>query len=490
MTPAGRSRPQDRDRAGGESGGLLGDWSTAGASWRERRLAGRALRKTVPRSAHADDGLPADRDPIGILQAQAAERVPDLVGIRHARMAVSPFAYLRGAAAVMAADLAATPVTGPRVQLCGDAHIRNFGTFATPERNLTFSINDFDETLPGPWEWDVKRFAASLHVVATEHGFAVPVCRGLVAAAVRAYRQRMHGYARMPAMQVFYDLKGVDDLLGHYTADARSQVKRDLAAARRRGHRRAIAKRTTAADDDGSGAGVRRSGGAVRFREDPPIQVHLEAAGHELAEALATYASYRDSVPDDKRVLLGRYQIQDVARRVVGVGSVGTLVWVCLLEAHSRSRGDRLLLQCKQAQPSVLEPYLQPSPIGHAGRRVVAGQRLTQGPTDTFLGWCTAPGSGRQYYVRQLWDRKGRSDLTTMSRSGLTEHATLCAWALARAHARSGDAAAISGYLGRSDVFDRAIAAFAERYSACTARDHEALLAAIADGRLPGSDVT
>ena len=472
-----------------EAGDLLEDPGTPAASWQERRLAGRAMRKTVPRSAHADGGVPDDRDPVGILQAQAAERVPELIGIRHARMSLSPFAYLRGAAAVMAADLVTTPVSGPRVQLCGDAHIRNFGTFATPERNLTFSINDFDETLPGPWEWDLKRFAASLHVAAAEHGFPAQICRQLVAAAMRAYRQRMRGYAQMSAMQVWYDLKGVDDLLGHYTADARSQVQRDLAKAWRRGHRRAIAKRTTTVDDDGSAAEVARSGGAVRFREDPPIQVHLEAAGHQMDEALETYESYRASVPDDKRVLLGRYQILDVARRVAGVGSVGTLVWVCLLEARSRS-GDRLVLQAKQAQPSVLEPYLQPSPIGHAGRRVVAGQRLTQGPTDTFLGWCTAPRSGRQYYVRQLWDRKGRSDLTTMSRSGLTEHATLCAWALARAHARSGDAAAISGYLGKSAVFDRAIAAFAERYAACTVRDHEALLKAVAGGRLPGSEVT
>jgi uncharacterized protein (DUF2252 family) len=468
----------------------LEDAGPASASWRERRLAGRAMRAAVPRSAHADGGVEDGRDPIGILQAQAAARQPDLIGIRHSRMAASPFAYLRGAAAVMAADLITTPVTGSRVQLCGDAHIRNFGTFATPERNLTFSINDFDETLPGPWEWDVKRFAASLHVVAAEHGFAPASCREMVAAAVRAYRQRMRGYARMSSMQVWYDLKGVDDLLGHYTADARSQVKCDIARAWRRRYSRAIAKRTMTVDDDGSAAEVQRSGRTVRFREEPPIQVHLESAGHQLDEALETYESYRASLPDDKRVLLGRYRILDVARRVVGVGSVGTLVWVCLLQAQSRRGDDRIVLQVKQAQPSVLEPYLQPSPIGHAGRRVVVGQRLTQGPTDTFLGWCEGPRSGRQYYVRQLWDRKGRSDLTTMSRRGLTEHATLCAWALARAHARSGDAATISGYLGKSVVFDRAIAAFAERYTACTIRDHRTLREAVADGRLPGSDAT
>lgn len=217
--------------------------------------------------------------------------------------------------------------------------------------------------------------------------------------------------------------------------------------------------------------------------------MHLESAGHELDEVIGTYDSYRASVPDDKRALLDRYEIVDVARRVVGVGSVGTLVWVCLLQAQSRHRGDRIVLQVKQAQASVLEPYLRTSPISHAGRRVVAGQRLTQGPTDSFLGWCQAPRSGRQYYVRQLWDGKGRSDLSTFRRRGLTEHATLCAWALARAHARSGDAAAISGYLGRSDVFDRAIARFAERYAEVTESDHRALAEAIADGTLPGSDV-
>ncbi len=459
-------------------------------SWRERRLAGRALRAAVPRSAHADGGMPEGRDPIGILSAQAAARLPELIGIRHARMAASPFGFLRGAAAVMAADLAATPATGPQVQLCGDAHIRNFGTFATPERNLTFSINDFDETLPGPWEWDIKRFSASLYVVAQHHGFAPEACRDLVAAAVRAYRQRMGDYARMSNLQVWYDLKGVDDLLGHYTGDTRSQIRRDLAKASRRGHRRAIAKLTVSPDAGEGGAEVQPSGARPRFREEPPIQVHLESAGHQMGEAVATFESYRASLPDDKQMLLRRYQIVDVARRVVGVGSVGMLVWVCLLQAESRRSDDFIVLQAKQAQPSVLEPYLRASPISHAGQRVVAGQRLTQGPTDTFLGWCDDPSSGRQYYVRQLWDRKGRSDLTTMSRRGLAEHASLCAWALARAHARSGDPAIISGYLGKADIFDRAIAVFAERYAACTVSDHRALGQAVADGQLPGSDIS
>jgi uncharacterized protein (DUF2252 family) len=450
-------------------------------------MAGRALREAVPRSAHADAGICDGRDPIGILQAQAAARVPELIGIRHSRMAQSAFAFLRGAAAVMAADLVSTPTTGQYVQLCGDAHIRNFGTFATPERNLTFSINDFDETLAGPWEWDVKRFAASVCVVADDNGLSPAVRRELVMAAVRSYRERLAGYALMSGLQVWYDLKGVNDLLEHFSAAARGQVGRDVARAQRRGHDRAVAKLTELViTDTGSNVGLER---AVRFREDPPLQVHLESAGHEMDEVQETFESYRASLSDDLGVLVGRYRIADVVRHVVGVGSVGTLVWLCLLEGPSGRADDRIVLQVKQAQDSVLESHLPPSTLGHAGRRVVAGQRLTQGPTDIFLGWCVGPRAGRQYYVRQLWDRKGRSDLTTLNRHGLQEHATLCAWALARAHTRSGDAALISGYLGRSDVFDRAIATYAETYADCTARDHAALLEAIADGRLQSSDV-
>ncbi len=454
-----------------------------------RSEAGRALREQIPRSAHADAGPDGGRDPIGILAEQAESRVPEIIGIRHSRMAQNPFAYLRGAAAVMAADLQHTPATGLQVQLCGDAHIRNFGTFATPERNLTFSINDFDETLPGPWEWDVKRFASSLYVVAQEHGFSPDVMTHLVISAVRAYRQRLAHYAEMTNLQVWYDIKGIDDVLGHYTRGARTQVERDIAKASRREHARAIDRLTWTTEDSKPEGAVGPAKTRVRFREDPPLQVHFESTGVEMAEALQTVESYRESLFDDKRVLVDRYRILDIARRVVGVGSVGTKVWICLLEGESRTPADRIVLQVKQAQPSALEAYLQPSAIEHAGRRVVAGQRLTQGPTDTFLGWCSEPTTGRQYYVRQLWDRKGRSDLTTMNRRGLNEHATLCAWALARAHARSGDPAMISGYLGSSGSFDRAIAIYAQRYATVTRADHAELLAAVADGRLPGSDV-
>lgn len=466
------------------------DIGSARLNSRERREAGRALRAQVPRSSH-DQGRPEKgRDPIGILARQAESRVPEIIGIRHSRMGQNPFAYLRGAAAVMAADLQHTPSTGLQVQLCGDAHIRNFGTFATPERNLTFSINDFDETLPGPWEWDVKRFASSLYVVAGEHGFSSEVKRRLVISAVRAYRRRLAHYADMTSLQVWYDIKGIDDVLGHYTKRARTQVQRDIVKASRREHARAIDRLTWIVEDPESGAETGATSARVRFREDPPVQVHLESTGVEMDEVLRTVESYRESLFDDKRVLIDRYRILDIARRVVGVGSVGTKVWICLLEGESRTRQDRIVLQVKQAQASALEPYLQPSAIDHAGRRVVAGQRLTQGPTDCFLGWCSEPGTGRQYYVRQLWDRKGRSDLTTMNQRGLGEHATLCAWALARAHARSGDSMMISGYLGNSGSFDRAVARYAEHYAAVTRSDHAELLTAVADGRLPGSDVS
>jgi uncharacterized protein (DUF2252 family) len=413
------------------------------------------------------------RDPIGILAAQAAQRVPGLIGIRHTRMSESPFGFLRGAAAVMAADLVDTPSTGIRVQLCGDAHIRNFGTFGTPERRLSFSINDFDETLPGPWEWDVKRFAASLYMVAAAKGLRAPACRTLVEDAVRMYRRQIARYAAMTNLEVWYDHKGIDEVLTQYDPQTREQVERDIAKAFRRGHDRAVRRLAETGPD-----------GSVRFREEPPITVRLESLGRELDQVAGVVEQYLASLPDDKRALVGRYRLVDAARRVVGVGSVGTLVWVGLFASRDSAPDDRIVLQIKQAAASVLEPYVGPSEFEHPGRRVVAGQRLTQGPSDTFLGWCSAPDGTLHYYVRQLWDRKGRSDLTTMSRSGLASHARLCAWALARAHARSGDPAVIEGYLGGSDVFDRAIAVFAGRYAACTVADHALLVRAMADGEL------
>jgi uncharacterized protein (DUF2252 family) len=440
----------------------------------ERREAGRALRAQVPRSAHGEWGVDdRTRDPIEVLEQQAQTRVADLVPVRYERMAESPFAFYRGAAAVMAADLATTPVTGLTVQACGDAHVANFGTFATPERAVVFDINDFDETDPGPWEWDVKRLAASLHVVALQHGFATRERDRVVTTAVRVYREYLDEYAGMRTLDIWYDRTTADDLVAHFPRRYRAQAERDVSRALRKDHVRAVAKLTTDA------------GGVPRFVEDPPIVVHLEAAGHDMDEAVEMVDDYRSTLSDDRRFLLDRFRLVDVARRVVGVGSVGTRCWVCLFEATGVGSGaDRIVLQVKEAQPSVLAPYLGPSPLSHEGRRVVAGQRLTQAASDIFLGWAEGPRSGRHYYVRQLWDVKGQGDLTRMDLGKLTHYGALCARVLARAHARTGDSAALAGYVGRGTVFDDAIARFAANYAANNVRDHRALVDAVASGRV------
>jgi len=395
------------------------------------------------------------------------------VPVRYERMAESPFAFYRGAAAVMAMDLSTTPVTGLTVQACGDAHVANFGTFATPERNVVFDINDFDETDPGPWEWDVKRLAASLHVVALQHGFPARQRDRVVTTAVRVYREYLDQYAGMRTLDVWYDRTTADDLVRHFPRRYREQAQRDVTKALRKDHLRAVARLTTDA------------GGTPRFVEDPPIVVHLEAAGHDMDEAAAMLGDYRSSLADDRRFLLDRFRLVDVARRVVGVGSVGTRCWVCLFEATAGDGpGDRIVLQVKEAQPSVLAPYVGPSRFGHEGRRVVAGQRLTQAASDIFLGWAEGPTTGHHYYVRQLWDVKGQGDLTRMDLGKLTHYGALCAQALARSHARSGDAAALAGYLGSGSAFDAAIAGFSANYAANNVRDHAALVDAIATGRV------
>jgi uncharacterized protein (DUF2252 family) len=444
----------------------------------ERRDAGRALRADVPRSAHAEWSVSErSHDPVAVLEQQAATRVDELIPVRYERMAESPFAFFRGAAAVMAMDLSSTMVTGLTVQACGDAHVANFGTFATPERNVVFDINDFDETGLGPWEWDVKRLAASLHVVARQHGFPVRQRDRVVTEAVRVYREYLREYADMRVLDVWYDRTSADDLVAHFPRRYRAQAEQDLTRALRKDHVRAVAKLTTDA------------GGRPAFVEDPPIVVHLDATGHDMDEVAEMLDDYRSSLTDDRRFLLDRFRIVDVARRVVGVGSVGTRCWVCLLEARAGAgtggSPDRIILQVKEAQPSVLAPYVGPSKLGHEGRRVVAGQRLTQAASDIFLGWCEAPTTRRQYYVRQLWDVKGQGDLTRMDLGALTHYGALCARALSRAHARTGDAPALAGYLGTGDTFDRAIAAFAARYAANNDRDHAALVAARQGGSVP-----
>jgi uncharacterized protein (DUF2252 family) len=443
------------------------------AAWDERRRAGRALRRVIPRSAHAEWSPPPRRpDPIAVLEAQGESRVRELLPIRYERMAASPFAFYRGAAAIMAMDLAPAPVTGLQVQACGDAHVANFGKFATPERSLVFDINDFDETVPGPWEWDVKRLAGSLHVVAHDRGFEREQRDEIVGAAVRAYREHMADAAQLSTVELWYARTHIKDVIAHFPPKYRPAVERDVKKARRKDQRRAIAK-LTASDGD-----------TVRFVEDPPLTVHLSATEHDMDDVTAMVDSYRQSLAHEIRDLFDRYRIVDVARRVVGVGSVGTRCWICLFEGPGHPGGDRLILQVKEAQASVLEPYVGASTLAHHGMRVVTGQRLTQAASDIFLGWAEAARSGRQYYVRQLWDAKGSRDPMAMGVGELRYYGALCGMALARAHARTGDPVPVAGYLGGSDAFDRAIVSWAAAYTDTTVADHAALVRAIEPGRM------
>jgi uncharacterized protein (DUF2252 family) len=450
----------------------------------ERAARGKAARAEVPRSSHAEWVVPRDRpDPIALLEAQAASRVPELVPIRYGRMAASPFAFFRGAAAVMAADLADTSQSGIRVQCCGDAHLANFGGFASPERALLFDLNDFDETLPGPWEWDVKRLAASIAIAGRDRGHDATERAVAVRGAVRRYREAMRRFAGMKTLEVWYarlDESELGELLRAQTT--RRQVKRfdrAIAKAKRKDSARAFEKLTYRADGD------------PRIVSDPPLIVPIEDLlpadrAEEFTAVMRTLiAAYRASLPGDRRRLLDRYRYAALARKVVGVGSVGTRAWVLLL--LGRDGEDPLFLQVKEAQQSVLAPFAGASAFTNEGHRVVEGQRIMQASGDILLGWLRTPGiDGRErdFYVRQLWDWKSSADLTTMRPDDLAGYAELCAWTLARAHARSGDAIAIAAYLGSGDVFDRALVDYAERYADQNERDHRALLDAIDAGRV------
>ncbi len=441
----------------------------------DRVEQGRTLRASVPRSSHADWVPAPGRDPIAILEASNEARVPELIPVRFGRMLVSPFASYRGSAAVMAADLADTPVTGLRVQASGDAHISNFGEFATPERRLVFDINDFDETLPGAWEWDVKRLAASVDLVARGRVPDAAARREIVALVIREYRQQMWSFARLTTLDLWHANISVDDVLAHFPKDYRPRVERHLGAARRKTHRRAVAKLTEEVD------------GHRHFVEDPPLIVRLHRTEFDMGDALGLLEGYRASLTDDRRYVLDRFELVDVARKAVGVGSVGTRCWVALFEGPQHHVGDWIILQVKEAGPSVLEPYMGASALPHHGLRVVTGQRLTQSASDGFLGWSEGPSTGRPYYIRQLWDAKGSGDPDQMDPVGLAHYGALCAWALARAHARTGDAVAISAYLGKSRTFDEAVAAFAQRYADQAELDHTLLVEAAASGRVPAA---
>jgi uncharacterized protein (DUF2252 family) len=420
-----------------------------------------------------------------LLEQQAAERLPELVPIRYGRMSTSPFAFFRGAAYVMASDLAGTPQSGIRIQLCGDAHVSNFGGFASPERKLLFDLNDFDETLPGPWEWDVKRLAASLAVAGRETGFARKRRTQMVRQAIGEYRQAMREFAGMKTLDVWYSRASASDVQRLLKLQGSGRQIREfdktLEKGRRKDSARAFAKLAV------------KQNGEARILADPPLIVpirdlvaesgvrRLERSARKMVE------SYLSSLPGDRRRLLERYRYADLARKVVGVGSVGTRCWVILL--LGRDSSDPLFLQAKEAPRSVLEPFAGTSEFHNQGQRVVEGQRLMQAASDIFLGWLHEPPSlddrqPRDFYIRQMWDAKTSADITAMSASEMALYARLCAWTLARAHARSGDSIAIASYLGSGDTFDRAIATFAESYAEQNERDHAALLDAISNGRV------
>ena len=442
----------------------------------DRFAIGKSLRNDCPRSTHAEWGPAKARpDVVAMLEERSATRVPELLPVLYERMSESPFAFLRGSASVMAFDLSATRVSGLQVQACGDAHVGNFGQFATPERNVIFDVNDFDETLPGPFEWDVKRFAASLEVAFRGNGVPEEQRTLAVAGAVRTYRERIAAYASLRALDIWYSRINVDEVIAFFPPRHRGYVRRDIKKSLSRTSLRALSKLTHAVD------------GGHRFIEDPPLLVRLENTGHEVDEVIGLIEGYRQSLSEEIRTLFDRFRLVDVARKVVGVGSVGTRCWVGLFEGPDHPAGDPLVLQVKEAQASVLEPYVGASQLPHHGLRVVTGQRLTLAASEIFLGWSEGPRSGRHYYARQLWDAKGSGDPTIMDPQNLARYGALCAWALARAHARTGDPAAISGYLGRGDRFDLAVANFASRYGDQTETDHAALVAAIAGGRLPSA---
>jgi uncharacterized protein (DUF2252 family) len=449
--------------------------SGASLDYQQRHERGRAARRLVPRGSHAQWAPAPDRpDPVDLLEAQAKDRIQELLPIRYGRMMASPFAFLRGSAIVMAQDLAGTPKSGIQVQLCGDAHLLNFGAYASPERALLFDVNDFDETLPGPWEWDIKRLAASFVVAGRDNGFDTADCREAAQASVDSYRQRMAEFSEMGELEVWYSRLGEEDvreLLTEARAGKKTAKKlsKNVRKARGRDSLQALSKLT------------RVTGGRRIIDDDPPLLVRIPEEDEIRSQVYAILESYKRTLQEDRRHLLDRFRFVDAARKVVGVGSVGTRAYVVLLEG--RDEEDPLFLQVKEAGASVLEGHVASNTYEHHGHRVVAGQRLMQAASDIFLGWFRGT-EGRDFYWRQLKDMKGSADLEGMSPDELVIYAGLCGWTLARAHARSGDRVQIAAYLGKSERFDRAIADFAQAYADQTERDHAALCAAVKSGRV------
>jgi uncharacterized protein (DUF2252 family) len=452
----------------------------------DRVARGKAARAEVPRSSHATFEPPPNRvDPIKLLQRQAKTRVPELVPIRHGRMLVSPFTFYRGAAMVMAHDLQATPRSGLTVQCCGDAHLSNFGVFASPERRLVFDVNDFDETLPGPWEWDVKRLAVSMLIAARANGFRARVQEQAVLDTVGAYRAAMAQFAGMKSLDVWYSHLDIERVLQDFSSQLKprsvKRTRKALAKARTKDSMSAFSKLTQVVD------------GQARIVDQSPLIVPIDqlAAGAQRAEMFEALRQlmdrYRDSLAFDRRVLFEQYELADFARKVVGVGSVGTRAWIALL--LGRDGQDPLFLQMKEAEASVLEPFLGRSEFPNHGERVVKGQRLMQATSDIFLGWLHVDSGldqkSRDFYGRQLKDWKGSAEVEQMVPKGLTTYGKLCGWTLARAHACSGDRIAIASYLGKGDAFDRALVEFSKAYAEQNERDYRALGAAVESGRIP-----
>lgn len=438
----------------------------------ERRTNGKARRGTVPRSSHAVWEPSPDRaDPVEVLVESNRSRLADLIPVRYARMSVSPFAFLRGSALVMALDLASSPSTDLEVRLCGDAHLGNFGVFASPERRLMFDLNDFDEASTGPFEWDVKRLAASIAVAGRENRFDAVATRRAVLDAVAAYRDWMERYAEMTHLDVWYAHIVVRDLIENVRAHQRKRLHRELARATAKNHLRAFDKLTTVVD------------GRRRIVDDPPLVMHIEDQVPDLQQRLIqVFGDYRSTLSADRQALFDRYRFVDFARKVVGVGSVGTRCWIALFQGPN---GGPLFLQVKEAQQSVISRASGRPPAAHHGQRVVEGQRSLQAASDVLLGWSTDDTTGHHYFVRQLWDSKWSLDLTTVTPFGFGLYAAHCGWALARAHARTGDSVGIHGYIGSSERFGESIADWAEAYADQTERDHAALVAAIQTGHLP-----
>jgi uncharacterized protein (DUF2252 family) len=451
----------------------------------ERAARGKALREQVPRSSHASyEPRPRRTDPVKLLERQAKTRVPELVPIRYGRMLVSPFTFYRGAALIMAGDLAATPRSGLTVQCCGDAHLSNFGVFASPERRLMFDINDFDETLPGPWEWDVKRLAVSMLIAARHNDFPIKDQDQIVLDTVEAYRTAMAGFAGMRDLDVWYAHLDMEATMQRFGSQLQPKmVKRSekaLAKARTKDSMSAFAKLVRVVD------------GEARIVAEPPLIVPISdlvegVEPDEMFDALHELVrAYRLTLEHDRRVLLEKFRLVDFARKVVGVGSVGTRAWIALM--LGRDGQDPLFLQFKEAEASVLEQFLEPSEFDNHGERVVVGQRLMQATSDIFLGWLHVEagidGKPRDFYARQLKDWKGSAEIEQMVPKGIAEYGRLCGWTLARAHARSGDCIAIASYLGKSAAFDRAIVEFSHAYAEQNERDYKALAKAVDTGRI------